>query len=59
MVAAYYDRTCDAKKTFEGFKITKHPSFEKFANKFTVIKITIPEYINSEKGIDYLIKQIE
>lgn len=34
MLCAYYDKSCDSHKLFEGLKISKDPSFEKYLNKY-------------------------
>ena len=59
MIAAYYDRTCDASKVFDGLKITKHQSFSIFANKYIVIKITIKDYLTYVNDIDILIQKLK
>ena len=58
MIAAYYDITCDARKTFAGLKITEHKSFLKFSNSYFVIKISMKDYINIT-DIDSLIQKLQ
>ena len=58
MIAAYYDRTCNARNTFNGLKITKHKSFSLFSNRYIVIKITMIDYIYAAKDIDSIIKKL-
>jgi len=37
MLSAYYDRTCDSRKLFEGLKISEDDTFEQHLNKHDVI----------------------
>ena len=59
MVAAYYDRTGSAETAFKNLKITKHHSFNVFANKYIVIQITIQTYLSKSKNINKLIQNIQ
>lgn len=58
MIAAYYSKGCDSHEIFSELKIAKDESFEKYINKYNVIKIDMngiitrkcdlsaPQYIN-------------
>ena len=46
MVAAYYDRTVDAKETFAGLEITKSESFEMHRNKYDVIQLNMQKFLS-------------
>ena len=58
MIAAYYSKGCDSHEIFSNLKISKDESFEKYVNKYNVIKIDMngiitrkcdlsaPQYIN-------------
>ncbi len=55
MLAAYYEKGRDTAKFFDGLKIEKDPSFEKYLGQFQVIKIDLNgEYITSEDEDDLL-----
>ena len=59
MIAAYYDINGNAKETFKDLKIIKHESFDKFANKYIVIKITIQTYLSLTHDVDLLINKLK
>lgn len=46
MLCAYYDKSCDSQKLFDGLEISKDPSFEKYLNKFNVIYLDITGFIS-------------
>lgn len=58
MLYAYYDRSCDSRALFEDLEIAKDPSFEKYLNKFPVIKLDITDFITRFKDIS-IIYEIE
>ena len=39
MLSAYYSRGCDSRELFKGLKIAETDSFEKYLNKYNVIKL--------------------
>lgn len=49
MLTAYYSKDCDSHASFSGLSITADPSFERYLNKYNVIKIDINGAI-SNKG---------
>lgn len=44
MLCAYYDKSCDSRKLFEGLEISNDASFEKYLNKYDVIYLDITEF---------------
>ncbi|MCC8049938.1 MAG: ATP-binding protein [Clostridiales bacterium] len=55
MLCAYYDKSCDSRKLFEGLRISGMDSFEKYLNKYDVIYLDITGFLarmkNSGKDI--------
>ncbi len=49
MLCAYYDRSCDSRSLFENLEIAKDPTFEKYLNKFPVIKLDITDFTSIHK----------
>ena len=47
MLCAYYDKSCDSRKLFEGLEICRDESFEKYLNRYQVIYLDITEFISS------------
>ena len=41
MLCAYFSKGCDSRELFANLKIAKDPSFEKYLNKFSVIKLDV------------------
>ncbi len=57
MISAYYSKGCDSKELFSRFKISKDDSFEKYLNKFNVIKLDVnSEYRNALDKNNLIIK---
>ena len=48
MAYAYYDRSSDSRKLFEGLEISKSPDFEKHLNKYPTIYIDWNKFSNYE-----------
>lgn len=46
MLCAYYDRSCDSRRLFEGLEISKDDSFETYLNKYDVIYLDITGFIS-------------
>ncbi|MBQ9536278.1 MAG: AAA family ATPase [Desulfovibrionaceae bacterium] len=59
MVAGYYDINGNANTTFQNLKIFNNESFQKFANKYIVIKITLQDYLSKTRDIDILIQELQ
>ena len=49
MLCAYYDRSCDSRALFADLEIAKAPSFEKYLNKFPVIKLDLTDFTTDYK----------
>ena len=50
MLCAYYDRSCDSRSQFADLEIAKDPSFEKYLNKFPVIKLDLTDFTTRYKN---------
>lgn len=44
MLCAYYDKSCDSRELFEGLKIASDPSYEKYLNKYPVLKLDVTNF---------------
>ena len=49
MLCAYYDRSCDSRALFADLAIAKEASFEKYLNKFPVIKLDMTDFTTEYK----------
>ena len=45
MLCAYYDKSCDSRKLFEGLEISKDATFEVYLNKYPVIFSCVQQYV--------------
>lgn len=63
MLCAYYDKSCDSHSIFDKLEISKDEDYEKFINKFNVIKLDITDfttrYKNDENIVSYIQKAIQ
>ena len=59
MLCAYYDRSCDSRSLFENLEIAKDPSFEKYLNKFPVIKLDLTDFTTRFKDDPNIIDLIQ
>ena len=63
MLCAYYDRSCDSRSLFADLEIAKDPSFEKYLNKFPVIKLDLTDFITRFKDnphiVDFIQKELK
>ena len=59
MLCAYYDRSCDSRSLFENLEIAQDPSFEKYLNKFPVIKLDITDFVTRYKDDPGIIDKIQ
>lgn len=55
MLSAYYDRSIDEKAEFSMLKISTDESFEKYLNKFDVVKINMQEYLSESNSMEELL----
>lgn len=46
MLCAYYDKSCDSRKLFDGLAISRDDSFEKYLNKYNVIYLDVTLFIS-------------
>ncbi len=46
MLSAYFSKGCESRELFTGLKIAKDPSFEKYLNKFSVIKLDVNAFFS-------------
>ena len=47
MLCAYFSKGCDSRNLFTKLKISKDPSFEKYLNKFNVIKLDVNAFYSN------------
>ena len=59
MLCAYYDRSCDSRSLFADLEIAKHPSFEKYLNKFPVIKLDLTDFTTRYKDDPNIVDLIQ
>lgn len=59
MLCAYYDRSCDSRSLFENLEIAHDPSFEKYLNKFPVIKLDITDFTTQFKDDPTIIDKMQ
>lgn len=59
MLCAYYDKSCDSHKLFDGLAISKDPSFERYLNKFDVIYLDITWFISSVHNIKNVVSTLQ
>ncbi len=60
MLCAYYDKSCDSKKLFEGLKIAeKGKTFLKHINKYDVIYLDITRFISTAASIRTVVCDIQ
>lgn len=59
MIAAYYSKGCDSKEIFDRLKISDDPDYEKYLNKYNVIKIDLNSEYQNIKDKSALISSIQ
>ncbi|MCD8083661.1 MAG: ATP-binding protein [Clostridiales bacterium] len=59
MLCAYYDKSCDSRKLFDGLKISKTDSYEEYLNKYDVIYLDITRFISTATSLSKLVKNIQ
>lgn len=47
MLCAYFSKGCDSRELFKNLKFSKDPSFEKYLNKFNVIKLDVNSFYSN------------
>lgn len=58
VLCAYYDKSCDSKKLFEGLNISKDPSFEEHLNKYNVLYLDVTDFTTYSKYHGHIVKSI-
>lgn len=58
MLRAYYDKSCDSEKMFEGLAISTDPSFALHLNKYPVISLDITDFTTRFKNNKDIIRYI-
>lgn len=51
MISAYYDKTQTAEELFQGLRIISDKDFQKYCNRFDVIKINMQEFLSESKSM--------
>ncbi len=59
MLYAYYDKSCDSRKLFDGLKVSESPSFEQHLNKYPVIHLDITNFITRYNHDAEVVKHIQ
>ncbi len=59
MVAAYYTRTADAKKLFDGLKIADDLNFAAHANQYDVIALNMQDFLSRTKTISDMLTLLQ
>ena len=59
MLCAYYDRSCDSRSLFADLEIAQDPSFERYLNKFPVIKLDITDFTTRYKNNSTIVDKIQ
>ena len=58
MVAAYYDRTVDARETFAGLCIAKTEGFEEHRNKYDVIQLNMKNFLSRTHDMQAFLERL-
>ena len=58
MLAAYYDRSVDTRKLFEGLKIKSTEDYEKHLNQYDVLKINMQEFLSATNNIEQMLRML-
>ncbi|MDO5424249.1 MAG: AAA family ATPase [Eubacteriales bacterium] len=62
MLCAYYDKSCDSRKLFEGLQVSQDASFEEHLNKYDVIYLDITEFTSDafvKREMQNLVQNLE
>ena len=59
MVSAYYDRTVDASREFEGLAVASDPSFNTHRNRYDVVKVNMQDFLSMAQDVKGLISCLE
>lgn len=58
MIAAYYTKNLDGDQLFNGLKIHNCIDFDRFRNRYDVIKVNIQEFLSRTRSMDQLLDRI-
>lgn len=56
---AYYDKSCDSRALFADTEIAQDSSFEKYLNKFPVIKLDITDFTTQYKDDERIVQKMQ
>lgn len=59
MLNAYYDRSCDSRKLFEGLKISGRPDFDKYLNRFPVLYLDMTDFVTKYGDDAHLVDRMK
>lgn len=59
MLAAYYDKSCDSSRLFQGLKIAQQESYQKHLNQYTVIYLNIQQFLRGAGSPENLTHYME
>ncbi|MDD6069541.1 MAG: AAA family ATPase [Clostridiales bacterium] len=59
MLSAYYDRSCDSRKLFEGLEISNDKSYMEYMNKYDVIYLDITWFISSVNDMKSIVHVLQ
>ena len=59
MLSAYYDRSADSSRLFDGLKISGAESYRTHMNKYDVIKVNMQEFLSISDTVEEMIKKIK
>ena len=59
MLAAYYGIGEDASSLFEGLNIAKHPSYERYLNKYNVLMVNMQMFLSQSKSVVEMIEKLQ
>lgn len=59
MLCAYYDKSCDSRKLFEGLQVANDSSFEKYLNKYYVIYVDMTDFTTKYRGDEKIVDRIQ
>lgn len=58
-LSAYYDKSCDSKELFANTEIANDPSYDKFINKYPVIKLDITDFTTKYRNEENIVDRIQ
>lgn len=59
MLCAYYDKSCNSRRLFEGLAIEKDPSFEVHLNKYNVLFLDVTAFTTRPQYRGHIVKSIQ